>query len=92
MSRTEFTKATRLAAWRRCKGHCEGCGEIVIDAPHEYDHSIPCAFTSDNSLSNVVVLCIACHRKKTDKDIKAIAKSNRIRKRWEEHKIAMERK
>ena len=83
MTRAEFSKSVRVDAFRRAKGRCENpkCGLYIKWKPHEFDHRIPCAFTDDNSLENCVVLCLECHTKKTKLDIKAIAKSNRIRAR-----------
>jgi len=83
MNRVEFTLATKLAALRRCGGRCEadGCGYMFkkIAGEYEFDHVNPAAFCDgDVSLSNVAVLCCACHDKKTKQDISLIAKSNRI--------------
>jgi len=78
--RVEFSKAVRLAAWRRAKGRCEGCGGLLIPGKFAYDHINPSEFSHDNSLENIQCLCAACHQTKTSKtDIPAIAKSNRVR-------------
>lgn len=86
MRRVEFTKATKLAAWRRAEGRCQcqcGCRiSLACKVPH-YDHIIPETFSHDNSLANCQILCVDCHDEhKTNKiDKPMIAKSNRIRLR-----------
>lgn len=85
----EFTKGTKLSAFRRALGRCEGlgpdgerCGALLVYGKFHYDHRNPVEFSGDNSLENCAVLCIGCHGTKTAKrDIPAIAKSNRIRYR-----------
>lgn len=84
--RVEFPLAAKLAALRRCRGRCEarGCGYMFKHAPGEYefDHVNPAAFCDgDVSLTNIAVLCCACHAKKTKQDVTLIAKSNRITKK-----------
>lgn len=82
MKRAEFTKRTRLEAFARCKGRCEGCGAILRPGHVEYDHDKPAAFNGLGTLDNCKVLCRSCHQSKTSfADIPAIAKSNRIRAR-----------
>jgi 5-methylcytosine-specific restriction protein A len=81
--RHEFSKKTKLEAFTRCEGKCEGCGSLLRPGRFDYDHDLPAAFAGDNSISNCRVLCDGCHGKKTgERDIPAIAKSNRIRRRW----------
>lgn len=80
--RHEFSKRTRLEAFTRCGGKCEACGSILRPGHVEYDHDKPAAFSGGNSLANCRVLCRGCHGEKTfQRDIPAIAKSNRIRAR-----------
>jgi 5-methylcytosine-specific restriction protein A len=78
--RVEFTRKVKLAALRRCKGLCEACGKPLF-ADYQFDHENPAAFCSDGSEDNCQVLHKKCHAEKTARDIKAIAKSNRIRAR-----------
>jgi 5-methylcytosine-specific restriction endonuclease McrA len=77
--RAEFTKATKLAAWERCKGICEcGCGQKIIGTP-EYHHVVPAALGGSNELNNCQVLQKRCHRVRTETiDVPEIAKSVRI--------------
>jgi len=79
MSRAEFSKQTKLAAFRRAMGRCEGCGGLLMPGRFQYDHRSPAAFAGDGGLENCQVLCVGCHNTKTFKrDIPAIAKSTRI--------------
>ena len=79
MSRQEFSKKTKLAAWSRCQGKCDSCGNKIITGA-QYDHRIACALGGDNDVSNCDVLCRGCHSLKTTReDVPAIAKSRRIR-------------
>lgn len=80
--RVEFTKAVKLAAWRRALGRCEQCGCLLAGKVPHYDHVSPETFSHDATLSNCQVLCVGCHDDKTNgTDKPAIAKSNRIRAR-----------
>jgi hypothetical protein len=84
--RHEFTLATKLAALRRCGGHCEypGCGYMFKKkvGEYEFDHINPAAFCDgDVGLSNIAVLCAPHHALKTKQDMTLIAKSNRITKK-----------
>lgn len=92
MPRREFSAATKRAAWERCGGHCEGvvqfdgwmaqpmpCGAPLNHGCFHYDHCDPDWYSKDNELSNCKVLCRLCHAAKTKVDVKAIAKSKRIR-------------
>jgi len=80
--RAEFTKQTKLAAWKRSLGCCEGCQEPFWGRRPEYDHDKPAELGGDNSLANCKVLCPKCHRAKTlIEDMPAIWKSNRVREK-----------
>jgi 5-methylcytosine-specific restriction enzyme A len=77
MKRHEFTAKIKLAAWDRCKGHCETCHAKIIGGA-EYDHVIPCGLGGEATLENVECLCSKCHRIKTStQDIPNIAKAKR---------------
>jgi len=76
--RAEFSKATKLAAWDRCRGLCEcGCGQKILGTP-EYDHVIEETLTHDNSLENCMVMAKRCHRLKTSENRPEIDKTRRI--------------
>ena len=82
MKRHEFSNRTRTEAYERSGGRCESCGGILRPGHFDYDHDKPAAFGGTATLDNCRVLCDECHGKKTyGRDIPAIAKSNRIRKR-----------
>lgn len=79
--RREFSKAVRLAAFQRCKGHCEECTTKLYSGRFDYDHDKEDTFGGEPTLENCRVLCRACHDKKTRTRAAVIAKSNRIRNR-----------
>jgi len=79
MSRAEFTKATKLAAFKRANGHCEVCTGKLFAGHFDYHHDKECAFDGSNDLSNCVVACDNCHSKITKRRASVIAKSNRVR-------------
>lgn len=87
--RREFSKATKIAGYERSGGQCEATWDGVRcptrfgnDRTPQYDHIDPDAHSKDNSLSNLQVLCIPCHRHKTStQDVPAVAKSRRIREK-----------
>lgn len=80
MTRHEFSKKVKLAAWERCGGICEcGCLMKIIGTP-EYDHyPVPAALGGPGTIDNCRVLSKKCHRIITSRDdVPAIAKSQRI--------------
>lgn len=78
--RREFPKSVKLAAWERCKGHCEGCTAKLFPGRFEFDHDIPDWLGGEPTLENCMVLCDPCHGAKTAKvDIPRIAKTKRVR-------------
>ena len=79
MSRLEFTKKTKLAAWQRCGGICEcGCGVAIRtgDGP-EYDHIIEDTIAGGNGLENCRVMRKRCHAAKTAERRPEIDKTRR---------------
>lgn len=60
-SRLEFSRATKEAAYERCKGKCELCCMPFDNRTPEYHHEIEAAMGGDNSLENCQVLCPKCH-------------------------------
>jgi 5-methylcytosine-specific restriction enzyme A len=87
MTRREFSKQTRLDASERCRNAdgifaCEDCTAELTDGNMHFDHVNPDALGGLNDLANCQVLCRTCHGLKTfERDIPAIAKSNRVRNR-----------
>lgn len=87
-NRKAIPSALRRAVIAAADGKCQACGEPTDE--WEIDHYYPVALGGTNDLSNLQALCPPCHKLKTKKDVKDIAKSNRIRakrlgtkpKRW----------
>src|ERR1700733_10937001 len=78
--RREFSRKVKQIAFQRCKGRCEGCGNLLVTGDITYDHKIPWELSRDSSLANCQVLCTSlCDRAKTPNDKSVIAKSNRVR-------------
>ena len=76
--REEFTKATKQAAWERCKGRCDECGNSITRGV-QYDHIVPAWLGGAATLENCACLCTPCHSLKTAKhDVPAIAKTKRV--------------
>ncbi len=82
MSRANFTRTVKLAAWERSGGRCEDCGRKIFpgDGP-EYDHTIADEHGGDNSLGNCQVLCVWCHKPKTRADMKVTVRGRKARAR-----------
>ena len=77
--RIEFSKPVKRAAYFRSCGYCEECGSELGEGNVEYDHEISAWMGGEATLENCKCLCKTCHTSKTKNDIKAIAKSKRIR-------------
>jgi len=81
MSRLEFTKKTKLAAWERAGGCCEICS-MKIQYGAQYDHILPAGLGGGNELDNCQVACTKCHKIKTHgHDIPKIQKAKRNREK-----------
>jgi 5-methylcytosine-specific restriction protein A len=76
MSRREFPKDVRRAAYARANGHCEATGgtyglnkgercNMPLDRGVEYDHAIADSIGGEPTLDNCVVACSRCHSFKT---------------------------
>jgi len=82
MPRREFSGSTKWQAFANANGRCVRCTAKLYPGNVEYDHEIPCELGGDNSQSNCLVLCRACHATKTFKsDIPTIAKCKRVARR-----------
>jgi 5-methylcytosine-specific restriction protein A len=76
--RREFTRSTKIDAFRRAADRCENCGTALCVGKFHFDHRIADGLTGKPTLDNCVVLCVACHSEKTSKlDVPAIAKAKR---------------
>lgn len=80
MTRREFPRKVKQAAFMRAKGKCENCTAKLYPGKYRYDHRLPDALGGEPTLDNCWVLCNNCDSPKTyEHDIPAIAKANRIR-------------
>ncbi len=61
----EFSPATKVKAYERCGGRCEGCGAVLRPGKFHYDHVVAVGLGGENSLENCAVLCRPCHDEKT---------------------------
>jgi 5-methylcytosine-specific restriction enzyme A len=77
MSRKEFSTSVKVAAWKRCGGLCEECGDLLKPGRFQYDHDNPDGLTGEPTLDNCVVRCTPCHSEKTKQDVANIAKAKR---------------
>lgn len=80
--RSNFPAKIKVAAFDRCKGHCEKCSARLYTGKFDYDHVLPDALGGKPTLDNCEVLCDACHSAKTfgkDGDVTRIAKMKRQR-------------
>ena len=75
--RKSIGRATREVILMSQDGKCGSCGADATVHATETDHRIALQLGGPNSLSNLWVLCIPCHKIKTAADLKAIAKAKR---------------
>ncbi len=81
MSRKRWTTLRRARLFDSHNGLCHICG-LKIDAVRdgfEVEHIIPLAMGGADDETNVAPAHVACHRTKTTKDSRQIAKANRVR-------------
>jgi len=81
--RREFSRAVKVEIIKRATLNCEKCGGRAIG--FEIDHRNPDGMQIDKSRPLTAddgwLLCIPCHRKKTQTDVANIAKAKRIEAR-----------
>lgn len=75
--RRDFPGKVMVEAFKRCGGNCEKCTARLYSGKFAYDHVIPDQMGGEPTLENCQVLCTACHKGKTAKDVGDIAKSKR---------------
>jgi 5-methylcytosine-specific restriction endonuclease McrA len=75
------TATARSSILERQGNACARCGMGLYPFPFEIDHVLPLALGGSNEPGNLEALCLHCHKAKTARDIKAIAKAKRIAKR-----------
>ncbi len=82
MGRREFSKRTKDLAADRADGKCEGCGRPLLHrGDYHFDHTNPDGLTGEPTLENCQLLYKSCHKTKTKKDVQAIAKAKRNRRK-----------
>lgn len=91
MARLEFSRKVRNQVFDRAAGHCENkaCRAALKPGEGEYDHVLPAAFGGEATVANCMLICRACHKAKTARDIKSIRKSDRQR---DKHRGTFKRK
>jgi hypothetical protein len=77
MTRQEFSKKVRLAAWDHAGGRCEVCTRKLFVGDIFYDHIDPDGLTGAPVAANCQVLCRTCHAVKTRVDVANIARAKR---------------
>lgn len=65
------------AARKASQGKCAKCGQAFEAL--EVDHIVPLALGGADAPENLEALCPGCHRAKTQRDVKQIAKAKRLR-------------
>ena len=90
MIRIRFSNATMRTIKARAtdvygRTYCEKCGkEVISRADYEYDHEIPegIKLSYDPRLPLTAehghLLCIACHSRKTRRDVREISRAKRL--------------
>ena len=65
------------------KGRCSKCDHKFVpgDPPWQCDHIKPLWLGGENRESNMQILCVACHKKKTGGEAGIRAKTNRVRQK-----------
>ncbi len=58
----------RQHRFERAHGRCEFCGDPLQPGSWQCDHLIPISKGGTNDISNLRVLCLACHKAKTAED------------------------
>ena len=84
MTRREFPKSVKDAAWKRCQGQCEhkDCTRQLERHEAEFDHILACGLGGGATLENCAVLCIEHHKQKTaQEDIWRMAKADRANRK-----------
>jgi 5-methylcytosine-specific restriction endonuclease McrA len=76
--RRRLAARARLALFLKARGRCAAC-HLAIHAGQTWhvDHVRPLSLGGDDGPDNLQVLCRACHREKTRRDIARMAKAIR---------------
>lgn len=78
MTRHEFPRKVKVAAFEQSGGLCDKCTAELFPGNIEYDHRVPVAMGGESTLENCEVLCKSCHKAKSaGADIPNIARAKR---------------
>lgn len=78
--RKSLTRAQRVRIFDAAHGVCDICGApIRVGEPWHVEHPIPHAMGGSDNPSELRPVHILCHGIKTGRDVRAIAKSTRVR-------------
>lgn len=75
------TKAEVIEVLLRQEGRCRHCKDKLKLGQFDWDHELARAKGGKNSADNFQALCRPCHKIKTKKDVKDIAKTKRLQKK-----------
>lgn len=82
MTRREFSRSVKLAAFKRADGRCEECTAYLVPGRFEYDHDLADGLGGEPTLENCIVRCDSCHVRKTaSEDVPRMAKADRARRK-----------
>jgi 5-methylcytosine-specific restriction endonuclease McrA len=76
--RRSFTVKQRLAIYSRQNGLCAICGQLMPHGQYEIDHRVALTLGGTNDDDNLEAVHPKCHRAKTDADVAANSKADRI--------------
>lgn len=76
--RKSLTLRDRVELFWAREGKCDRCEIKLMHRKYEIDHRIALCNGGSNDHANLRLLCLACHKSKTRKDVKAAAKGVRI--------------
>ena len=60
-----FSKPQRIEIWKDKDHVCNKCLKVVKEKEFDIDHILPIAIGGTNNISNLQILCKACHGDKT---------------------------
>jgi 5-methylcytosine-specific restriction endonuclease McrA len=79
MPRDEFSRKVKAEIVARAAGKCERCGAVLKKGEGHCDHILPDILGGPNKAANGQLLCVPCHKTKSDDDIRRVRKADRQR-------------
>lgn len=76
--RQSLTTRKRVALFLERGGVCSICNHKIVRKAWDVEHRIPLALGGTNDMSNLDVAHVDCHKTKTRKDVRDIAKGIRV--------------